>query len=317
MNSKEYLNKALSFFDNGQLVAIPTETVYGLSAPINNEKLIKLIFELKQRPLFDPLIVHVSSIEMAKRHALKWSETEEILAQKFWPGPLTIIVPKKDINPLITSSRESVGLRMPNHPLTLELIDFLNIPLVAPSANKFKKTSPTTARHVKDEFGEKVFIIDGGSSPIGIESTVLEVKDNEVLIYRPGMITKDQICKELASNGISLNVNYASSPVAPGQMQEHYRPQKPLILMNKNTEPSFITSELKLSTNWEEVENIDLGTEPHLAARELYGHLQNLSKSSKTYGLIDFKGDLSNQHWHAIYDRLAKATKYNFIKDIL
>ncbi len=188
------MDLAIDILKNGGVVAMPTETVYGLAGDVEQETAIKKIFSTKERPFFDPLIVHISSIEQAKKLTTQWDETCEKLAESFWPGPLTLILPKSDlVNPLITSGLNSVGLRWPNHALAMELISNFNLGLAAPSANKFKKTSPTSKEHVEAEFGNNVFVLDGGKCEVGIESTVAGVFKDRIEIYRPGMISLEDI----------------------------------------------------------------------------------------------------------------------------
>jgi L-threonylcarbamoyladenylate synthase len=197
MITQDVQNAAMAL-KNGEIVAIPTETVYGLAACITNPVAIENIFKTKERPFFDPLIVHVSSIAMAWALTTDWNKVAECLAQTYWPGPLTIVLEKSDaINPMITAGLTQVGIRQPLHTKTQELIE-LTGPLAAPSANKFKKTSPTTTEHVLEQF-PNILILEGGDCTIGIESTVIGIDKNSVHIYRPGMITKSDIEKYTAT----------------------------------------------------------------------------------------------------------------------
>jgi L-threonylcarbamoyladenylate synthase len=160
---------------NGEVVGIPTETVYGLGAVISKSDAIKKIFTTKERPFFDPLIVHVSGVEQAKELSLDWSAAADILAQEFWPGPLTLVLPKKNVSDLITSGLQTVGVRCPDHKIALEIIEKVGEPIAAPSANRFGKTSPTCKKHVLEEFNDAVFVVDGGDCSVGIESTIISV----------------------------------------------------------------------------------------------------------------------------------------------
>jgi L-threonylcarbamoyladenylate synthase len=214
---------------DGEVIGLPTETVYGLAADINNEQALKLIFETKSRPFFDPLIIHVDKKEKAKKLA-KWNKLAEFLADKFWPGPLTIVAPKTDlVNNLITAGLGSVAIRCPKHTLANVLLkDFAG--LAAPSANRFGKTSPTKAEHVEREFDGKVLVLDGGDCDVGIESTVVGIiSETEIEIYRPGMITKQTLERVLQDFERKVLVEYAQSPVAPGQLKHHYMPDIPLV----------------------------------------------------------------------------------------
>jgi L-threonylcarbamoyladenylate synthase len=291
------LDKASQLIKQDDLVVIPTETVYGLAASIYSEDAIKKIFKLKERPFFDPLIVHVSSIEMAHQLTTNWDKTCEVLAQNFWPGPLTIVIPKNDkISDLITSGLPDVGLRCPDNKLTLELIEKLNTPLAAPSANKFTKTSPTKASHVTDEFGDNVFILDDGPCSVGIESTVIGIKPEGIQIYRPGSITKTQIESVLKLAGISLEVNIGESPVSPGALKHHYMPNKPITLVTENTVID---------------ESVSAWIVPHdatIASRELYSKLRDMDKEETDSITIVLKESFkSNEHFSGFLNRLDKA----------
>lgn len=214
----------------GGLVAIPTETVYGLAANALNETAVLSIFEAKQRPFFDPLIIHVSSLEAAKKYAHFNDHRLLTLAETFWPGPLTLLVPKKEIIPaLVTSGLEQVAIRVPNHPLTLELLEKLNIPLAAPSANPFGYVSPTEPKHVNKQLGDKLdYILDGGSCKVGIESTIVGIEDNKVCVYRLGGLALEELEKVIGK--VELRINLSSDPKAPGQLKNHYAPKKPLFI---------------------------------------------------------------------------------------
>lgn len=230
---------AASKIARGQLVAIPTETVYGLAADALNPLAVAKIFEAKQRPKFDPLIVHIAS-----RESLDWL-TEDVpaiiqkMVDRFWPGPLTVVLPKKSCVPdLVTSGLGTVAVRMPDHPLARRLIEQSGKPLAAPSANLFGRTSPTTALHVADQLGEQVaYILDGGPCQVGIESTIVAVNEDRLILLRPGGITLEQI-EELTGTGSvvipdSKQASRDSSgglPLVPGQLKEHYAPLTPLMI---------------------------------------------------------------------------------------
>lgn len=310
------LSQAIELLNASQVVAMPTETVYGLAARINSEEALKLIFKTKERPLFDPLIVHVSSIEMAKGLTNNWNKICDVLSSTFWPGPLTLIVEKNEkINPLITAGLDHVGLRMPSHPIALELIKKLDIPLAAPSANKFKKTSPTTSLHVFDEFQESVAILEGGSSQVGIESTVAQVFHDKVVIYRPGKITANDIKNALNVNGLKeTEVIYGESPVAPGQLEEHYRPRVPLILFDANSSEIFIKEKLaSINIDVSETLNYKLDLSPEISSRLIYQKMRELSKESCKAIIFYLPQSISSdEKWFGIINRLTKASLYNF-----
>lgn len=292
----DQLSRAINLLQSEQVVAIPTETVYGLAGAITSEKAINRIFQVKERPFFDPLIVHISSIEMAKEQALMWTPLMEHLAESFWPGPLTMVVDKANsISDLITSGLSKVGLRMPNHPLALELISKLKTPLAAPSANKFTKTSPTSPKHVFNEFGEDVFILDGGDCKIGIESTVLGVFDDRIEIYRPGMLTKAEIEEKVHQKFKEISIEYKESPVAPGQLKHHYMPKKPVIL-------TTVAPGDDLTSYWV------VPSSPELAARQLYSKLRELDETNSQNITIVLKEEYKNDDkFKGILNRLDKA----------
>ena len=224
------VEEARRILQEGKLVSIPTETVYGLAGNALDPKAVARIFEVKDRPRFDPLIVHVSSFEKAKAFVKEIHPDAETLASRFWPGPLTFLLPKKEIIPdLVTAGLDRVGIRYPDHPLTRELLESLAFPLAAPSANPFGYVSPTTAQHVLDQLGQKIsYILDGGPCRRGIESTILGWEDGKAVIYRLGGISTEQI--ESVIGSVRVNVSSSSQPQAPGQLQKHYAPDKRFFL---------------------------------------------------------------------------------------
>lgn len=215
------------------LVAIPTETVYGLAANAFSEQLVLKIFEVKNRPSFDPLIVHVSHQERISEVCTSFHEPLKILSDAIWPGPLTLLLPKKKIIPdLVTSGLNSVGIRIPSHPLTQRLLHALDFPLAAPSANPFGYISPTQAEHVQQQLGDKIpYILDGGSCEVGIESTIVGMEGNEVCVYRLGGLTIKEI--ETLVGKVKVKVMAGSNPQAPGMLDVHYAPRKPLMVFDQ------------------------------------------------------------------------------------
>jgi len=215
-----------------EVVAIPTETVYGLAGNALSEIAVSKIFEAKNRPHFDPLIVHVSEVSEVSNYVEEIPELAFRLMEYFWPGALTILLPKKSCIPdLTTSGLKEVGIRIPNHPLTLELLKSLPFPLAAPSANPFGYISPTSAQHVANQLGEKIpYILNGGNCSVGIESTVLRVQHNEIEILRLGGISVEDL-QPFTSN-IHIQQHSSSSPAAPGMLTSHYAPRKPVFVGN-------------------------------------------------------------------------------------
>ncbi len=328
-------DKAKELLLQGEVVGLPTETVYGLAARIDLPLAIEKIFRVKERPFFDPLIVHVSSIAQAKTLTSDWNIVAEALAKNFWPGPLTLILPKAStVNPMITSGLESVGLRMPRHPLALKLIEAVGIPLAAPSANKFGRTSPTLATHVTEELkAENVFVLDGGPCDVGIESTVLLIKKQtqwfELSILRKGHILESDLRDCLSQTGIPFQmIESVSKKESPGHMRHHYMPSIPLIIADRSADRSFDVSRLLLEVNQklqslpEEVEGVrirkpekkitrfaELKLSPHpvVAARELYSELRRLGESGVECLIFFKESDQQGAHWESLFDRLNKA----------
>jgi L-threonylcarbamoyladenylate synthase len=223
------LSRAIEILNEGNLVAIPTETVYGLAGNGLSESAILKIFEAKNRPFFDPLILHIGNTEMLHELVSFIPESCNRLIQKFWPGPLTVILPKKEIVPdLVTSGSDFVAVRMPKHELTLQLLNSISFPLAAPSANPFKYVSPTTAMHVHQQLQGKIpYILNGGDCKIGIESTIVSFMGDAVKIQRLGGIALEEILKELPDAILANQPD--EHPVAPGQLKHHYAPGCKLI----------------------------------------------------------------------------------------
>jgi L-threonylcarbamoyladenylate synthase len=226
------LFKAAALLKEGQLVAIPTETVYGLAANALNPMSVSAVFSVKMRPAFDPLIVHVPSVEAISDLVTHIPQKAQDLFAAFSPGPLTILLPKSEkICDLVTAASHFVGLRIPSHPMALELLNLIPFPLAAPSANPFGYISPTTAKHVFDQLGSKIpYILDGDRSIIGVESTIVGFKDNVATIYRFGGISQEKI--ESVIGKVATSTHSTSNPRAPGLLESHYAPKKPLILGN-------------------------------------------------------------------------------------
>src|SRR5208282_2009591 len=189
MASQEEIQKAAEIIRSGGLVVFPTETVYGLGANALDAAAVKTIYALKRRPATSPLIVHLASVVQARELAAEWSEEAEQLAREYWPGPLTLVVPKKAAIPdEVTAGLPTVGLRMPRHPVALALLRAAQVPIAAPSANRFTQLSPTTAQHVREAFGDETpFLLDGGPCEVGLESTVIAVSKEGLEVLRPGM----------------------------------------------------------------------------------------------------------------------------------
>lgn len=215
-----------------ELIAIPTETVYGLAGNAYNETALKKIFILKNRPFYNPLIVHIKSSAALKEVAMDIPDEALKLAEKFWPGPLTLVLKKQpNIPDLVTAGKETVAVRVPNHPLTLALLEKLDFPLAAPSANPFGSISPTSAAHVFDYFGDQLkVILDGGECENGLESTIIGFENNQPILYRHGSIAQDEIEKIVGKLTIITKNN--ESPNSPGMLSRHYAPKTSTYLTN-------------------------------------------------------------------------------------
>ncbi|MCA9053213.1 MAG: threonylcarbamoyl-AMP synthase [Planctomycetaceae bacterium] len=227
--------KAASVLRAGGLVAFATETVYGLGANALDEQAVARIFEAKGRPTFDPLIVHLVSASEVEAIVKDVPDVARRLAQAFWPGPLTLVLPKQDCVPdLVTSGLPSVGVRVPEHPVARELIQLAGCPVAAPSANLFGRTSPTTAAHVAEQLGERIdLILDGGPCRVGIESTVLDLVKDPPTLLRPGGVTYEELTKLLGEVSIAgPDIGDPAHPAAPGMLTQHYAPRTPLLIIS-------------------------------------------------------------------------------------
>lgn len=232
------LEKAAEVLNENEVIALPTETVYGLAGNAFQPEAIKKIFELKKRPLFNPLIVHLHSASQLEEVATDIPEKAWLLAKKFWPGPLTLVLKKKNIIPdLVTAGKDTVAVRIPNHPMALELLKKLPFPLVAPSANPFGSISPTSAKHVWNYFNDKVkIILDGGNCDMGLESTIIGFEGNAPTLYRYGTISVEEI--ENTIGKLSFIIHSNEKPQAPGMLSRHYAPTTETV-MSENLQESI------------------------------------------------------------------------------
>ncbi len=226
-------DKAKQLLQAGKLVSIPTETVYGLAGNALNQKAVLSIFKAKNRPAFDPLIVHTHHINEIAHFAQLPSKWINELADAFWPGPLTLLLLKKKIIPdLVTSGLDTVAVRIPNHPLTLSLLKQLDFPLAAPSANPFGYVSPTNAQHVQDQLNDQVdYILDGGACGVGIESTIISLIEASPKILRLGGLSLENI--EAVIGKVAVASHSSSSPAAPGMLKSHYAPKKSIVKIDE------------------------------------------------------------------------------------
>jgi L-threonylcarbamoyladenylate synthase len=228
------IEQAAVILRGGGLVALPTETVYGLGANALDPVAVAKIFAAKERPFFDPLIVHVPDIDWMPRVVREFPDIALQLAERFWPGPLTLVLQKVDSIPgLVTSGLPNVGVRIPDHDLTRHVLRQANVPVAAPSANPFGRLSPTTAEHVRGQLGHRIdAILDGGPCRVGVESTILQIDDNGVTLLRPGGIPLEEIEALIGKVNHPLSI-VSQSPIAPGMLASHYSPRTPLKIVNE------------------------------------------------------------------------------------
>jgi L-threonylcarbamoyladenylate synthase len=309
------LKKAKELLDQGDLVAIPTETVYGLAGNALDSKAIIKIFQVKNRPQFDPLIVHVANMAQAKELVESFPAKAEKLALKFWPGPLTFLLKKKSIIPdLVTSGMDTVGVRCPDHPLTQSLLQSLSFPLAAPSANPFGYVSPTRPDHVNDQLGDQIkYILDGGECRVGLESTIIGFENDRAIIYRLGGLRVEDIEKEIGK--VEIQLNSSSNPKAPGQLKSHYAPLKKVKLGNlPELLPQYSHLRVGVLAFQKGIEQVDPKNQIILsksgnkeeAAQHLFAALRELDKKEIDVILAEFLP--SEGLGKAINDRLRRAS---------
>lgn len=314
---------AADLLRRGEVVAVPTETVYGLAANALNAAAVRRIFEVKGRPAHNPLIVHVSGVEMARRCVADFPEMARKLADAFWPGPLTLVMHRAAVIPdVVTATGNTVGIRWPRHPFVQALIQQCGFPLAAPSANLSNRVSPTTAVHVKRQLGARIrLIVDGGQSQVGIESTVLDISRLPPRVLRPGMIHESAL---LAVTGKLANPggDHASILRSPGLLKKHYAPRARLVVLNwrddsdlrrrtadsgVRPEEVFVISHTNIPSGggWGRVSVI-----PHDAeafARAIYGELHACDEAGAE--LIVVEALPAGMEWKAIADRLNRAAE--------
>jgi L-threonylcarbamoyladenylate synthase len=300
--------RAAELIRAGELVAFPTETVYGLGANALDAGAVEKIYAAKGRPAASPLIVHVDSIEMARGLVREWPQRAQRLAAKFWPGPLTLVLPKKPQVPdRVTAGLDTVGVRMPANQLALALIHEAGVPLAAPSANRFTELSPTTAEHVRKSMGDRVaMILDGGPTTVGIESTVLSLAGTIPVLLRPGMVTRAQI--EAVIGPVSL----AESPVpgvahaSPGLHARHYSPRTSLVLVKDGRLPATGRGAyLWIAHRADAGKCIAMPNEPQKYAATIYRALHEAD--AEGFDWIAVEQPPADQAWDAIRDRLERA----------
>jgi L-threonylcarbamoyladenylate synthase len=333
MSQSQEIDQALALLKAGQVIGLPTETVYGLAADATNEAAIKKIYALKDRPADHPLIVHIAppnleeldSTEAWSRALQAWArdipEEALVLAKTFWPGPLTMVLTKaKQVSPLVTGGQDTVAIRCPNHPVAIDLLKRWGKGLVAPSANRFGKVSPTCAQDVLDEFPqENLLVLDGGHCQVGIESTIIDLSrldQSGPRVLRPGMLTQEDILQALS---LVAKENHDGFPVprVSGSLSAHYAPKTPLILRNLNTvlpelshkKVAYVSLGLDPQAFAEagELTLLQWGLNPAKYAQQLYRVLRDFDKENYDYIIFDEPPD--TQEWSGILDRLKRAAQ--------
>ena len=280
------LEQAAETIRRGGLVAFPTDTVYGLGANVYDAKAVASIYAAKGRPSFDPLISHLAEIDFLKEYACT-DERVIALAKHFWPGPLTFVLRRKDTNPsldLVCSGLPNIAVRMPNHPLALKLIKAAGVPIAAPSANKFKSISPTTAQHVADSLGDKVdMILDGGACKIGVETTIIDLTTPEIVILRAGGLSKEEL-EAFTGEKVYISHGDPNKPSAPGQLLRHYAPRMPMRI--NVAEEDVRTDEFFIGFG--NVKNAQLNLSPSGSLNEAAANLFAYMRIAETHG--EYKG---------------------------
>ncbi len=314
------IEEAAAAIRAGALVAMPTETVYGLAANALDERAVRRIFEAKGRPAFNPLIVHVLGTADAKRLASRWPEAAEDLVDAFWPGPLTLVVPKTAaVPPLVTAGLDSVALRSPSHPVARALLEACGLALAAPSANRFGAVSPTTAAHVAASLGDHVdLLLDGGPCEVGIESTVLDLTVDRPRVLRPGGVSAAALASVIGpveTVDVALDAGQRTSP---GMLSRHYAPRgktrlvagaalpEALAALAAGARIGVVVRELPAPADRRLVAWKQLGSSPEVYARGLYAALHAMDEAGATDVLIESVPE--GPAWAAVRDRLRRAS---------
>jgi L-threonylcarbamoyladenylate synthase len=309
------IEKAVETLRAGDLVVFPTETVYGLGANASNPAAVRKIFEVKGRPADHPVIVHIDDQRYLHRWVSQMPPQAERLAAMFWPGPLTLILPKGEtVNDIVTGGQNSIGIRIPSHPIAQQLLTAFGGGIAAPSANRYGRLSPTKPEHVRDELGDAVhMMLDGGDSPIGLESTIVSCLDGEVRLLRPGFITRSQIQQvvgELTEGG--------EAPRVPGDRVQHYAPSTPLEIvpwdalevrageiLALDEKVAVLAMRPPLHTR-RHMTWINAGKKPDAYAHNLYNNLRTLDRAQCVRILVQELPP--DERWAAILDRLERAS---------
>jgi len=316
------VRRAAAALREGELVVLPTETVYGLAANALDAGAVARIFEAKGRPAHNPIIVHVTGLEMARRCASLWPDDAQKLGAAFWPGPLTLVVPSaKDIPAIVTAGGPTVGIRWPSHPFIQAVIRACGFPLAAPSANRSGEISPTTAAHAQSSLGGAVsVIVDGGQCHFGIESTVVDVIERPARLLRPGMIQAGAVAAVLGQKGL-LRGSGGAVLRSPGLLRKHYAPKARLVVLSWKDESDLAAQTAQIPAPLADIHviahtHIPLGEKfgrvavmPHDAeafARALYAEMRQCDASEAKWIIVEAPPE--DPAWQGIADRLSRAS---------
>lgn len=314
------IEEAVQTLRTGNLVAFPTETVYGLGANATDPAAVRKIFELKGRPADHPVIVHLDDPRYLHRWVSEIPECAQKLAEEFWPGPLTLIYPKADnVSDLVTGGQTSIGIRVPSHPMAQQLLNAFGGGIAAPSANRYGRLSPTRPEHVREEFGDELtMILDGGESLIGLESTIVSCLNNQPRLLRPGFITLSQLQAVVGPLAGADAESTGEVPRAPGDRVQHYAPLTPLEIVPieelelrageitaRHEKVAVLAMRPPLQTRrymtW-----VNAGKKPDTYAHNLYNHLRRLDRAGCARILVQEVP--ADERWAAVRDRLQRAS---------
>lgn len=311
-SDENQIESAANLLRSGGLVAFPTETVYGLGADASNKEAVKRIFKVKGRPADHPVIVHLPSVDVLADWARDVPEEVYKLAEAFWPGPLTFVLKRSDRVPDgVTGGQDTVGVRVPGHPLALKLLHAFGGGIAAPSANRFGRISPTTAVHVRTELGNSVdMILDGGPCDVGLESTILDMSGSSPHLLRPGRISPFQLAEVLGEEPL---MEMGDAPRAPGTLESHYAPTTPVVIaesltdyLGENTEKKLAVLARSQQPAWLESERWRvLPGEPEGYAQQLYAGLRELDEAECDEIVVEAVPNIPE--WLAVRDRLKRA----------
>jgi L-threonylcarbamoyladenylate synthase len=315
--SQSDLETAVDALRDGELVAFPTETVYGLGANAANPAAVRKVFDLKDRPLSHPVIVHIDQQKYLHRWVRDLPAVAEKLAATFWPGPLTLVLPRAEgVHDIVTGGQDSVAIRIPSHPMARQLLDAFGGGIAAPSANRYGRLSATRAEHVQDEFGDAVkVVLDGGECPVGLESTIVSCLDGTVRLLRPGSVTLSALRQVAGEVQIGAD---RSAPRVPGSTAAHYSPQTALTIVpggeldaladslsEGGQRIAVLAQRLPLKT-YQFVTWINAGKRPDAYGHDLYANLRTLDKAGCARILVQEVP--TDERWDAVRDRLARAS---------